>query len=124
MDEIFMNEFRPPDDSMIEFILNTSLALGYISKRDDLDADASLVLERASHSIKVMLAMAVGGHFLFTSEAKHADALADLASRLYDHLVLSGVPGASDFDIEALHAFHAYREEGPNVDDLPFPESF
>lgn len=124
MDEIFMNEFRPPDDSMIEFILATSLALGFISQRDDINADDALVLERAAHSIKVMLAMAVGGHFLFTNEAKHADALADLASRLYDHLVLSGVEGASDFDIEALRAFQAYREEGPDVDELPFPESF
>lgn len=117
-----MNEFRPPDDSMIEFILGTSLALASISKNDALTDDESAVLERASHSMKVMLAMAVGGHFLFTNEAKHADALAELAGKLYDHLVLSGVPDASEFDIDALHAFMAYREEGPDVDELPFPD--
>lgn len=121
MDDLFLTEFRPPDDSMIEFILNTSIALGIISKRETLSVEDSAVLERASHSIKVMLAMAVGGHFLFTSEAKHADALADLCGRLYDHLVMSGIPDAPEFDIDALKAFQSYREEGPDVDDLPFP---
>lgn len=120
MDDMFMNEFRPPDDSMVEFILNTSTALGSISKKETLNTDDTLVLERAAHSIKVMLAMAVGGHFLFTNEAKHSDALAELASRLYDHLILSGVQGADDFDIDALKKFQSYREEGPDVEEMPF----
>lgn len=120
MDDMFMNEFRPPDDSMVEFILNTSTALTAISKKETLNTDDTLVLERAAHSIKVMLAMAVGGHFLFTNEAKHSDALAELASRLYDHLILSGVQGADDFDIEALKQFQSYREEGPDVEEMPF----
>lgn len=120
MDDIFFNEFRPPDNSMIEFVLNSSVALRTISGKDFLSEDDRTILQHSSHTMKVMLAMAVGGHFLFTSEAKHADALAELAGYLYDCLMLSGVDGFGDIDIQPLQDFHQYREEGPNPDDLPF----
>lgn len=118
MDEIFLNEFRPPDEPMIEFILRMSVSLNAIARKESLDSEDAEVMERASHSIKVMLAMAVGGHFLFTNESKHSDALAELAGRLYDHLVLSGMD--EGIDIQALRDFQAYREEGPDVEQMPF----
>jgi hypothetical protein len=57
---------------------------------------------------------------LFTGEAKHADALADLATVLYDTLVLSGIADVESFDISALEDFRRYRVEGPDVSEIPF----
>lgn len=118
MDDIFLNEFRPPDDSMIEFILSTSMALNVIAQNEDLADSSREVIERASHSIKVMLAMAVGGHALFVNESSHADALASLAGQLYDRLLLSGLLDGQSIDIAALQNFHEYRQEGPDVSGL------
>lgn len=120
MDEIFLNEFRPPDDSMIDYMLNLSASLTLVSNRDALTHNDSEILKRCAHSMRVLLAMAVGGHVLFTGEAKHADALADLASGMYDMMLLSGLPDIESFDISALENFRRYRVEGPDVSEIPF----
>jgi hypothetical protein len=120
MDEIFLNEFRPPDSEMIDYMLNLSASLSLVSNREEVTRNDSEVLKRCAHSMRVLLAMAVGGHVLFTGEAKHADALADLATALYDTLVLSGIADVESFDISALEEFRRYRVEGPDVSEIPF----
>jgi hypothetical protein len=120
VEEASFSEFRPPDDSMIEYMLNLSASLTLISNRDELAENDSQILKRAAHSMRVLLAMAVSGHMLFAIEGKHADALANLCSTLYDNLLLSGVIDIEEFDISALNSFTTYREEGPNISDIPY----
>jgi hypothetical protein len=120
LDDMFMNEFRPPDESMVEYMLDLSASLMVIANRDNISSDDSEVLKRSAHSMRVLLGMAVGGYFLFTSESKHSDGLADLASKMYDLLLLSGHPEFNDIDVNPLILFRSYREDGPDVSDLPY----
>jgi hypothetical protein len=105
---------------MIEYMLNLSASLTLIANRPHLAEPDSQILKQASRSMRVLLAMAVSGHMLFTVEGKHADALANLSSNLYDNLLLSGIIDIEDFDISALSSFRSYREEGPDVSDIPY----
>lgn len=117
-EEPFMNEFRPPDDSMIQYMLDTSSFLFMLAKRKELSESDRQALGRASHSLKVMLAMAIGGHFLYETEAKFADELHQVASRLFDKLMLLDPQSTESVDTGPLLRFASYREDGVNVDDL------
>jgi hypothetical protein len=121
MDEIFLTEFRPPDDSMIEYVLNISALLARLSRNADLSDEDRLLAERSAHTVKVLLAMAVGGHILFESESTHADELADLSSSLYDQLFLVRPELVAEVNMEPLEKFRHYREHGPSVDIGDFP---
>lgn len=119
-DEPFLNEFRPPDDDMIEYMLNMSSYLFMFSKKEELTETERLTLAQASHSMKVLLAMAIGGHILYEQESKFADELHQVGSSLYDKAMLLDPGTIAEFDIGPLIRFRNYREDGVDVNSLDF----
>lgn len=119
-DEFGIGEFRAPDDEMIKYVLDTSTLLKQFSADLTLEHYRREVLKTSSHTMKVMLAMAIGGYHLYCLEGDHASALADLSTVLYDRLALTDPKQIEDINIEPLLKFRSYRETGVNLDDIPF----
>lgn len=121
MDETpFLNEFRPPDEDMIQYMLDMSSYLVMLAKKPDMTETERLTVSRAAHSMKVLLAMAVGGHILFEQESKFADELHKTATLLYDKLMLTDPALADSVDIGPLIRFRNYREDGVDISALDF----
>jgi hypothetical protein len=113
------SEFRPPDSKMIDYVLSSSTLLKTFSSDPTLDGYQREVLKTTSHTLKVLLAMAIGGYHLYCTEGDHASALADLSTALYDRLALSDPSMMESVDIKVLHDYRTWREEG--VDGMEAP---
>lgn len=118
-DDNFMNEFRAPDESMVDYMLELSSDLKEISTMSSLGHSETETLKQASHSMKVLLAMAIAGHHLFTTESNHADALASLVENLFDRLVMVEGNATPDIDISALANFRTFRSDFDTNQNLP-----
>lgn len=105
------SEFRPPDSKMIDYVLSSSTLLKTFSSDPTLDGYQREVLKTTSHTLKVMLAMAIGGYHLYCVEGDHSSALADLCTVIYDRLALADPSAMEAVDIKALHEFRKWREE-------------
>lgn len=115
-----MNEFRAPDEDMVDFMLGMSNDLRAISSDETLTHSQAEAIKQASHSMRVLLAMSIAGHHLFMAESRHADALANLVENLYDRIVMSESNSEPDVDISALVDFRAFRADMSNMTNGPF----
>lgn len=119
MEDFFIQEFRPPDDEMIQYILGCAEDLEQISSDIGLTTSNQQLVKQSAHTMRVLLAMAISGHFLFSKEADHAEALSALAQRLFDELVMVSPSTAFSFDISDLHKFFEYRDAVKNEGTFP-----
>lgn len=118
-DDNFMNEFRAPDEDMVDYMMQLSFDLKKISSLEVLAHNQAETLKQASHSMKVLMAMAIAGHHLFTAESNHSDALASLVEKLFDRLVMVESNPSPDIDISALTSFRAFRSGFDSNQDIP-----
>jgi hypothetical protein len=109
-ENLFNTEFRPPDEDMVEFILATSTLLSKISKYENMSEEDAQVISAASRSLLVLMAMAVSGFSLFSTETDHAQSLADLSQALYDRLVFTDPSLMSEIDISPITEWQDYRK--------------
>jgi hypothetical protein len=109
-ENLFNTEFRPPDEDMVEFILATSTLLSKISKYENMSEEDARVISAASRSLLVLMAMAVSGFSLFSTETDHAQSLADLSQALYDRLVFTDPSLMSEIDISPITEWQDYRK--------------
>lgn len=109
-ENLFNTEFRPPDEDMVEFILATSTLLSKISKYENMSEEDAQVISAASRSLLVLMAMAVSGFSLFSTETDHAQSLADLSQALYDRLVFTDPSLMSEINISPITEWQDYRK--------------
>ena len=109
-ENLFNTEFRPPDEDMVEFILATSTLLSKISKYENMSEEDAQVISAASRSLLVLMAMAVSGFSLLSTETDHAQSLADLSQALYDRLVFTDPSLMSEIDISPITEWQDYRK--------------
>lgn len=109
-DYFFEEEFRPPDSEMVDYVLSSSCILDEMSARASMTRDDSQALASASRSLKVMLAMAMSGFALYSTELEHANALSVLSESLYDRLMLTDPSQITDIDILPLTKWREYRK--------------
>lgn len=109
-ENLFNTEFRPPDEDMVEYILATSTLLSKISKYENMSEEDAQVISTASRSLLVLMAMAVSGFSLFSTETDHAQSLADLSQALYDRLVFTDPSLMSEIDISPITEWQDYRK--------------
>lgn len=116
MDDYFIEEFRPPDDEMIDFVLTISSAMTKMSEDADDQPFVQQTLLSASRSLKILLAMAVAGHHLYRKESEESDRLAQLAESLYDRLLMTDHNQAREEDAQVLVNFRQWRNELLDLD--------
>ena len=109
-ENLFNTEFRPPDEDMVEYILATSTLLSKISKYENMSEEDAQVISTASRSLLVLMAMAVSGFSLFSTETDHTQSLADLSQALYDRLVFTNPSLMSEIDISPITEWQDYRK--------------
>ena len=109
-ENLFNTEFRPPDEDMVEYILATSTLLSKISKYENMSEEDAQVISTASRSLLVLMAMAVSGFSLFSTETDHTQSLADLSQALYDRLVFTDPSLMSEIDISPITEWQDYRK--------------
>lgn len=114
------SEFRPPDNKMIHYVLDTSTLLKQFASDPKLESYTREIMKVSSNTLKVLLAMSIGGYQLYCTEGDHAATLADLCTTLYDRLALTDPKAIEDIDISPLLKFREYREKGPDTDDIHF----
>ena len=107
-DNELRSEFRPPDEQMVDYMIGLSEELSKMATTIDMPNSSREVLEVASRSIKLLLAMAISGHTLFIGEGRRTDEIADVARSLYDILFLIE-PSALD-SVANLDVLRRYSE--------------
>jgi len=113
-DDELQSEFRPPDIHMVDFMMGLAGEVDGMSEIEGLNLTQKNTLEVASRSIKILLAMAIGGHQLFIAEGKRLDGIADVARTLHDMLFLIE-PSALE-NVSNLHLLTEYSQWEDSVD--------
>jgi hypothetical protein len=118
-DDYFLEEFRPPDADMVDYILTTSRMVNNLAESQDTE-DNRLLLESTSRSLKVLLAMAVAGYNLYKTEMTHGNILLEVSEGLYDRLVLTDNGQVRESDSLAINEYREWRTKMENfsIDDI------
>lgn len=118
-DEMFMDEFRPPDMEMVDTILGLSLELYNIKQNVVMDGYQQDILAMSSRNLKLLLAMTMSGWTLYNEEGKYAERLKELCSTMYNHIVLNDPSSINVFtDIEVIQEYTNFKANGSDPEKL------
>lgn len=116
MEEYSIEDFKPPDEDMVERVLTNSKMISLMS--EDADGETRAILESASRSLKILLAMAVSGSYLHRKESYFNKELSSLAESLYDRLLMADSTQITDEDTRVLANFRAWLEADADEDEI------
>lgn len=118
MDDLSFNEFRPPDDEMISFVLDVCDSLKRIAQDGRLSQSDAETVKNSARTMLVLMSMAIGGHWLFEEEASYSTDFSKAMLRAGSDGMLSGQSVFTELETRRLLEFLKYRD---NADAKEYP---